>query len=293
MHVSFCHEPSDNSLGQYMKLSLSVRVAEAACKTRLHLPLEQLIEVAIANGYEAICMRASCGGVQTPERELQRQANLIHSAGLSISMVTADFDVPLNNSNGPDSLRDIRPSLDVAQIFGCDLIRICMKNAEDIPYAVESVRRADEHNIRLAHQCHTSSLFEQVGPMLEVVSQIDHPAFGIIYEPANLMLNGESYLADTLERLRPHLMNVYVQNHRLDPVGPESLPTYCRGDVRFHHMELWQDGGVDFADVFAGLTEVNYDGFFTIHQAQGIETVDDLSRYASDCAQFFQRMTQL
>ena len=129
--------------------------------------------------------------------------------------------------------------------------------------------------------------------MLEVVSQIDHPAFGIIYEPANLMLNGESYLADTLEQIRPHLMNVYVQNHRLDSVGPECLPTFCRGDVRFHHMELWEDAGVDFAGVFAGLAQIGYDGFFTIHQAQGIETVDDLARYASDCAQFFQRMTQL
>ena len=276
-----------------MKLALSVRVAEAACKTRLHLPLEALIDVAVANGYDALCMRASCGGVQTPETELQRQANLIQDAGLKVSMVTADFDVPLNNQDGPNSLLDIRPSLDVAQTFGCSLIRICMKNESDVTHAASAVRIAHEQGIRLAHQCHTSSLFEQLTPMLEVVSQIDHPAFGIIYEPANLMLNGESYLADTLERLRPHLMNVYVQNHRLDPVGPESLPTYCRGDVRFHHMELWEDGGVDFAGVFAGLTQVNYDGFFTIHQAQGIETAGDLSRYASDCAQFFQRMTQL
>ena len=276
-----------------MKLSLSVRVAEAPCKTRLHLPLEQLINVAITNGYDAICMRASCGGVQTPADELQRQADLIHDAGLSVSMVTADFDVPLNNAQGPDSLRDIRPSLDIAEIFGCDLIRICMKNAGDIPHAIHSVQLAHDRNIRLAHQCHTSSLFEQVDPMLDITAQINHTSFGIIYEPANLMLNGESYLADTLELLQPHLLNVYVQNHRLDPNGPESLPTFCRGDVRFHHMELWEEGGVDFGGVFSGLATVEYDGYFTIHQAQGIETVDDLARYAADCAQFFNRMTSL
>lgn len=276
-----------------MKLSLSVRVAEAACKTRLHLPLEALIDVAVENGYDALCMRASCGGVQTPNAELQRQANLIQDAGLAVSMVTADFDVPLNNQDGPNSLRDIRPSLDVAGTFGCNLIRICMKEQADVAHAANAIQIAHEQGIRLAHQCHTSSLFEQVSPMLEVVSQIDHPAFGIIYEPANLMLNGESYLADTLEQIRPHLMNVYVQNHRLDSVGPECLRTFCRGDVRFHHMELWEDAGVDFAGVFAGLAQIGYDGFFTIHQAQGIETVDDLARYASDCAQFFQRMTQL
>ena len=39
----------------------------------------------------------------------------VERAGLVVSMVTADSDVPLNNDHGPDSLRNIGPSLDVAQ----------------------------------------------------------------------------------------------------------------------------------------------------------------------------------
>ena len=54
--------------------------------------------------------------------------NDVEDAGLFVSMVTADFDVPLNNQQGPNSLREIGPSLDVAEDFGCDLIRICMKS---------------------------------------------------------------------------------------------------------------------------------------------------------------------
>ena len=42
-----------------MQLSLSVRIAEAPCKTRLHLPFEEILEVAAKNGYGAICMRAT------------------------------------------------------------------------------------------------------------------------------------------------------------------------------------------------------------------------------------------
>jgi sugar phosphate isomerase/epimerase len=81
-------------------------------------------------------------------------------------------------------------------------------------------------------------------------------------------------------------MNVYVQNHRLDPSGPVSLPTYCRGDVRFHHLDLWETGGVDFHTVFRGLQAVGYDGYFTIHQAQGIQSADDARKFADLCAEF-------
>lgn len=272
-----------------MKLSLSVRIAEAACKTKLNLPLDEIIRLAAETGYDAVCMRASAAGVQAPPGQLVKIREQIEQAGLAVSMVTADFDVPLNNERGPNSLRDIRPSLDVAEALGCDLIRVCMKQPDDIPHAREAARLAAQRGIRLAHQCHTASLFEQVGPMLEVLDQIGQPNFGLIYEPANLMLCGESYELDTLQQLRPHLMNVYVQNHRLDSNGPVSLDTFCRGEVRFHHLPLWETGGVDFGHVFKALKTVSYEGYFTIHQAQGIHTLHDAESYAVRCAEFFRR----
>ena len=105
-----------------MQLSLSVRIVEAPCKTRLHMPLEQILDVAVSSGYPAICMRASAVGVQSSAAELAAARRQIESAGLAVSMVTADFDVPLNNDQGPNSLRDIGPSLDVAAELGSDLV---------------------------------------------------------------------------------------------------------------------------------------------------------------------------
>ena len=112
-----------------MKLSLSVRIAEAACKTRLNVPFEQLVDLAVQHGYGAICMRASAGGIGTPAHELTQMRKAVEAAGLRVSMVTADCDVPLNNDRGPASLRDIGPSLNVAETLGCDLIRVCLKNS--------------------------------------------------------------------------------------------------------------------------------------------------------------------
>lgn len=251
-----------------MKLSLSVRIAEAPCKTRLNVPFADLVQLARETGYRAICMRASAGGIGTPRPTLEAMRRTVEDAGLVVSMVTADSDVPLNNDDGPNSLRNITPSLDVAETLGCDLIRVCLKQERDIEHAQRAADLAAERGIRLAHQCHTTTLFEQVQPSLDVLARINRPNFGLIYEPANLMLCSEPYGEGALRQLRPHLMNVYVQNHRLDDAaGPVALETWCRGVRRFHHIPLWAPGGVDFDAVLQGLSAIGYDGYFTVHQA--------------------------
>ena len=269
-----------------MQLSLSVRIVETACKTKLNVPFGDLVSIAADTGYDAVCMRASAGGVQTSLDELKRMREIVESKDLHISMVTADFDVPLNNANGPNSLRDIGPNLDVAEALGCSLIRVCLKNDDDIPYAREATKQAADRGIRLAHQCHTTSIFEQVDQILTNLDAIGQSNFGLIYEPANLMLCGKDYGAETLLRLAPHIMNVYIQNHRLDPEGPFTLSTYCRGEVRFHHLPIWETGGVDTISVFEGLQQINYTDHFTIHQAEGILTIEDARAYAKRCAEF-------
>ena len=274
-----------------MYLSVSVRIVEATCKTKLNVPAEEFIEIVKQGGASAICMRASGAGVEASPEQLQTLASKIASANLPVTMVTADYDVPLNNAEGPSSLRNIRPSLDVAEAFDCDLIRVCMKNETDIAFVRQAAELAAERGIRLAHQCHTSSLFEEVDQILDVLKEIDRDNFGIIYEPANLLLNGQDYGVETLQRLAPHIMNVYVQNHRLDPKGPEVLDTYCRGPVRFHHLYLWETGGVDFTQVFQGLRDIEYVGSFTIHQAQGIETLEAATEYVKKCRRFFRNQT--
>src|SRR4051812_15197689 len=110
-----------------MKLSLSVRIVEAPCKTKLFVPFEEVVDIAKETGYQAICLRASAGGVDTPVARLREMRKSVEDAGLFVSMVTADFNVPLNNEQGPQSLRDIGPSLAVAEAVGCTLIRVCLK----------------------------------------------------------------------------------------------------------------------------------------------------------------------
>lgn len=249
-----------------MQLSLSVRIAEAETKDRLNIGFDEFVRLASEAGYAAICMRASAGGVQTPREELLAMRRLLDKRRLAVSMVTTDFDVPRNNDDGPDNLRQIGPHLEVAECLRATLIRVCMKREEDISAAARAADQAAERGIRLAHQCHTNSLFETVDQIVEVLTRINRPNFGLIYEPANLMLCGQPYGEATLRRFAPWLMNVYVQNHRLAPDGQVCLPTRVRGDVRYHDIPLWSPGGVDFDQVFTGLKAIDYQGYVTVHQ---------------------------
>jgi sugar phosphate isomerase/epimerase len=270
-----------------MKLSLSVRVVESPCKTRLLVPFEELVRIARETGYDALCLRASAAGIGTPPSRLAALRRFVDDAGLRVSMVTADCDVPLNNDHGPDSLRDIGPSLDVAEALGCDLLRVCLKRCEDIAFARLAAERAGRRGLRLAHQCHTASLFEEVGPLVQVLAEIGQPNFGLIYEPANLLLCGQSYGPDTLAKVRPYLMNVYVQNHRLDAHGPCALTTFCLGEVRYQQLDPWDRQGIDMQLVASGLRGIGYQGFVTIHQAQGLTTARAVRDFAARCASLF------
>ena len=251
-----------------MKLSLSVRVAESFMNKReTTMSLDELASVASEHGYHALCMRASQIGIDTPADETAAAVALLREHGLAVSMVTGDFPIPQNTDDGPDALRNITPYLDLAGTFGADLLRIAMKTEEDIEFAQRAADEAGERDMKLAHQCHTRSLFEEVDLSLEVIERVGRSNFGLIYEPANLEVCGQDYGASTVERFAPHIFNVYLQNQRLDAAGDSSMRTWCRGEVPFFEIPVWEDGGIDYPGIMASLQQIGYDGYVTIHQA--------------------------
>ena len=253
-----------------MKMSLSVRVAEEfSNKEKTTRTIGELIALAKSCGYEALCMRASQAGIHTAASQVREIAATIKAAGLAVSMVTGDFAIPGNNEQGPQCLRRITPYLDLAEGFGADLTRVCMKNEGDIEWARRAADEARERRIRLAHQSHCSSLFETVDGSERVLKAIGRSNFGLIYEPANWMIAGQPYGRSSVVRLRPYIFNFYIQNHRLNPAGKASINTWTKGRVPLDHTGVWEAGGVNSVEVFAGLHEIGYNGFITVHQVFG------------------------
>jgi len=252
-----------------MKLSVSVRIAEGFLSKEVPiLPLEEVANIASTAGYDAICMRASQIGVQSDETAVTSAAQLLERRRLPVSMVTGDFDTVYNNDNGPNALRNIEPYVQLAKQLGAPLIRVALKKPDDIGAAQAAADIAAKSNIQLVHQCHTLSLFETVEGIVDTLKKIDRPNFGLIYEPANLELCGQSY-EEAIEQLRPWLFNVYLQNQLLKEDGAVTLDTWCRGPSSFDIIPIHESGGINFAAVIRGLRRVGYEGTVTVHQSAG------------------------
>ncbi|MBI4553669.1 MAG: sugar phosphate isomerase/epimerase [Candidatus Latescibacteria bacterium] len=251
-----------------MRVALSVRIAESpGSKEQTTRTLAQLAALAAGIGYQAVCMRASQVGIQTPLQDITAARHTVQGYGLTVSMVTGDVAIPLNNDRAPEALRHITPYLDLAALLESDLIRVGMKHDTEIVWAQRAADEARERGIRLAHQSHTLSLFETVAGSLDVLRRINRPNFGLIYEPANLDLCGQDYGPETITRFEPWLFNVYLQNHRKTPDGRVTLATWSQGAVSYDPIRLQDSGGLDFPMILDTLDRIGYTGYVTVHQA--------------------------
>jgi len=231
------------------------------------MSMEALADLAVAAGYQSLCMRASQVGIQSPAEAVVKAAGVLRAHGLSVSMVTGNFDVVYNNDRGPDCLRYIGPFLQLASAMKAPLIRVALKKEEDIEWAQRAADEAAGRALKLVHQCHTQSLFETVKGIERTLRGIDRPNFGLIYEPANLELCGQDYGPKTIQRLAPWIFNVYLQNQVLKADGTMKLNTWSRGQVPFDLIPIHASGGINFNSVFQGLAEIQYRGTVTVHQA--------------------------
>ena len=264
-----------------MKLSLSTRVAESPGQKEIALVgLPDLVRMARSAGYHAICMRASQVGIQHSPADQTAARQQV--GDLAVSMVTGDFDIPVNNDRAQMALRNITPHLDLAENLGSDLIRIGMKAATDIEWARRAADEAAEREIRLVHQLHTCTLFETVEMSLDVLQEVDRPNFGVVYEPANLLVCGEDYGKATLEAIRPWLMNVYLQNMHPHDGGRQVIETWINGPVRFDLLPFGHPKGIDYGPILGLLSEIGYDGYVTVHHnvADGLDIEEGVRSFA-------------
>ena len=250
------------------KLSISCRIAEGfLSKEEASMSFEALADLAVVAGYDAICMRASQIGVQSSPEAVRVARQILNDRGLIVTMITGDFDIVYNNRRGPSCLRNIRPYLDLAEALGSPMIRVCMKQADDVADAQRAADAAAKRGLKIVHQCHVQSLFETPDEIEQRMLEIDRPNFGIIFEAANLEQCGQNYGPPVIRRLAPWIQNVYLQNQRISPAGDITLRTWCNGPVSIDLCEIHEPGGIDFATVFDGLHSVGYDGPVTVHQS--------------------------
>jgi L-ribulose-5-phosphate 3-epimerase len=97
-------------------------------------------------------------------------------------------------------------------------------------------------NIRLAFEPEPGMFIDTMDKFAELHARVNHPNFGLTIDVGHLVCNGELPVSKYLKEWKHILWNVHIEDMK-------------RG---VHDHLMFGEGEVDFADVFAGLREANY-----------------------------------
>ena len=170
-----------------------------------------------------------------------------------------------------------RPALSLDQ--GVDLASQCI--TECLPYA-------QEQGITLILENHYKDDFweypefaQKADVFCKLVESIDHPNFGVNYDPSNAFLAGEDPL-DLLYRISHRIVTMHASDRFLLEGTIEDLRKEEGGSLgyakRLSHGEIGK-GLNDYDAIFTELKRVNFNGWISIED--GVDGMDQLERSVS------------
>lgn len=167
-----------------------------------------------------------------------------------------------------------RPELSINE--GVDLAAQCI--LECLPYA-------QERGITLILENHYKDDFweypefaQKMDVFIQLVNAVDHPNFGINYDPSNAYLAGEDPLA-LLYQVSTRVVTMHASDRYLIEGTIEDLRNEEEGSAgyakRLRHGEIGK-GLNDYDAIFAELKRVGFNGWISIED--GVEGMDQLER---------------
>lgn len=167
-----------------------------------------------------------------------------------------------------------RPELSLDE--GVDLAAACIQ--ECLPFA-------EELGITLILENHYKDDFweypefaQKMEVFCQLVNKIDHPDFGVNYDPSNTFLAGEDPL-ELLYRVSDRVVTMHASDRYLIAGTIEDLRNEENGAVgyakRLRHGEIGK-GLNDYDAIFKELKRVGFDGWISIED--GVDGMDQLER---------------
>ncbi|MDA7518245.1 sugar phosphate isomerase/epimerase, partial [bacterium] len=160
---------------------------------------------------------------------------------------------------------------------------------DGIKFAVDSIEAclpyAEERGIKLVIENHYKDDFweypefaQKMEIFCKLVDQIDHPCFGVNYDPSNTYLAGENPL-ELLQRVSHRVLTMHASDRYLAEGTIEDLRREEGGALgyakRLRHGEIGK-GLNDYDAIFTELTSKGFDGWISIED--GVDGMDQLAR---------------
>ena len=140
----------------------------------------------------------------------------------------------------------------------------------------ELLERAEPLGVRLSFEPEPGMFIDTMDRFAELHRLIDHPLFGLTLDVGHVHCLGDGCIAEHIRRWRNVLWNVHIE---------DMMPG------RHEHL-MFGEGTIDFAAIFAVLTEIEYDGPVHVelsrhsHDAVDVarRSFEFLSRFLGDAA---------
>ena len=185
--------------------------------------------------------------------------------------------------------------------------RPALANDEGVELAADCIQKclpyAAERNITLIIENHYKDDFweypefaQKMELFCQLVERIDHPNFGVNYDPSNAFLAGEDPL-ELLRRISHRVVTMHASDRYLKEGTIGDLRKEEEGSVgyarRLSHGEIGK-GLNDYDAIFSELKKVHFDGWISIED--GVEGMEQLERSVSfirkKMADFWPQMSQ-
>lgn len=257
--------------------------------------------------YEWICLAATLDvdGLEWYAGfiEMQDKANWprfraqVEDVGKSIPMVccSPDFTHPDPNFRNRE-IEKQREWIDMTHALGGSYCRVLsgqrrpeLSTDEGVKLAADSIQSclpyAQERNITLIIENHYKDDFweypefaQKMDVFCQLVNAIDHPNFGVNYDPSNTYIAGEDPL-ELLKRVSRRVVTMHASDRYLSEGTIDDLRREEGGSQgyakRLKHGEIGK-GLNDYDAIFSELRRVGFDGWISIED--GVDGIEQLRR---------------
>lgn len=189
--------------------------------------------------------------------EAERAKALTDEAGLAIPNLGTYIQV--------GDLKAVETAMQFAQLVGSPQFRVgagalsgSYRDSFEAArsFLAEVERLAERYGVRALIEIHHRTICPSASLAHRLVESFDPGAIGVIFDPGNMVYEGFEDYRLGLELLGPYLAHVHVKNAAYDrPAG---------GGVWQARWAPLEDGVVDFAQFFAALRSVGYDGWLVV-----------------------------
>ena len=259
-----------------MQLSLSGFLFEDNYNSQ-SLDFADFATLAHSDGYAGLELRKTQVNLETPADVVKKYRSIADDNGLCITCMTPR-GMP-ESATERDEFFD--RYLDLAERMGCKMLKMTGQPA----WFGAAAQQAANRGIFLAINTHTNSPTETVAGTKSLLDEVNHPNFGLLYDPMHLCIAGEDYLG-AIDKFYPHIRNILVQC--LKPADEGQKPAISFGGKDYVKTRIDDNPVQDWSTIFERFKSLGYDGWVTL--IENSWPADQRKDIASRTAQHIRRL---